>query len=222
MKEGLYSFSVILIVFILLASFSIAQDKPSLLTRGGVTKQDPSLSASVVKIDPETLLQQLTPRQRVAQLFFAPVYGNYMAQGSSSKLAIERLITEQEIGGLIMMSGDIYGQAALINDLQTLSRIPLWITQDMEFGAAMRIRGSTRITPAMGVAATGDIRNALMKGKITAKEAKAAGVHQIFAPVLDVNNIQKIQPLTHVRFRPTRNLYPNMERPLFKGYKVRV
>ena len=198
MKEGLYSFSVILLVFILLASFSTAQDKPSPLTREEVTQQDPSLHASGVKIDPEILLQQLTPRQRVAQLFFAPVYGNYMAQGSSSRLAIERLITEQEIGGLIMMSGDIYGQAALINDLQTLSRIPLWITQDMEFGAAMRIRGSTRITPAMGVAATGDIRNAFMKGKITAKEAKAAGVHQIFAPVLDVNNNPK-NPAINIR-----------------------
>ena len=56
MKEGLYSFLVILLVFILLASFSTAQDKSNPLTRGEVTQQDHSLSASGVKIDPGILL----------------------------------------------------------------------------------------------------------------------------------------------------------------------
>ena len=164
MKEGLYSFSIILVVFIVLTSLSTAQDDAESFTRGKITQLAPNQSSTEPITDPEILLRQLTTRQRVAQLFFAPVYGNYMAQGSNARLDIERLITEQEIGGLIMMSGDIYGQAALINDLQSLSSIPLWITQDMEFGAAMRIRGSTRITPAMGVAATGDVRNAFVKG----------------------------------------------------------
>ena len=198
MKEGLYSFSTILVVFIVLTSLSTAQDDAESFTRGKITQLASNQSSTEPITDPEILLRQLTTRQRVAQLFFAPVYGNYMAQGSNARLDIERLITEQEIGGLIMMSGDIYGQAALINDLQSLSSIPLWITQDMEFGAAMRIRGSTWITPAMGVAATGDVRNAFVKGRITAKEAKAAGVHQIFAPVLDVNNNPK-NPAINIR-----------------------
>ena len=198
MKEGLYSFSIILVVFIVLSNLSTAQDDAESFARGVINQLVPYQSSTEPITDPEILLQQLSTRQRVAQLFFVPVYGNYMAQGSNARLDIERLITEQEIGGLIMMSGDIYGQAALINDLQLLSSIPLWITQDMEFGAAMRIRGSTRITPAMGVAATGDVRNAFMKGRITAKEAKASGVHQIFAPVLDVNNNPK-NPAINIR-----------------------
>ena len=198
MKEGLYLFSIILIVFLILASFSSAQDESAQLTQEEIPQHNSYVTVFNQKKTPELLLKQLSHRQRVAQLFFAPVKGNYMAQGDDSRLAIERLITEEQIGGLIMMSGDIYGQAALINDLQTLSNIPLWITQDMEFGAAMRINGSTRITPAMGIAATGDIRNAFMKGKITAKEAKAAGVHQIFAPVLDINNNPK-NPIINIR-----------------------
>ena len=104
-----------------------------------------------------------------------------------------------------MMSGDIYGQAALINDLQSLSSIPLWITQDMEFGAAYAHTRFDPDNPAMGVAATGDVRNAFVKGRITAKEAKAAGVHQIFAPVLDVNNNPK-NPAINIRsFRQILN-----------------
>ncbi len=198
MKEGLYLFSIILIVFLIQASFGSAQDESAQLIREKISQHYSYETVLNQKKTPELLLKQLSHRQRVAQLFFAPVKGNYMAHGDDSRLAIERLITEEQIGGLIMMSGDIYGQAALINDLQTLSNIPLWITQDMEFGAAMRINGATRITPAMGIAATGDIRNAFMKGKITAKEAKAAGVHQIFAPVLDVNNNPK-NPIINIR-----------------------
>ncbi len=79
-----------------------------------------------------------------------------------------------------------------------MSKFPLWITQDMEFGAAMRVSGATRFTPAMGVAASGNKRNAFMMGKITAIEAKALGVHQIFAPVLDVNNNPN-NPVINVR-----------------------
>ncbi|MEX1062970.1 MAG: glycoside hydrolase family 3 N-terminal domain-containing protein, partial [Balneolaceae bacterium] len=66
------------------------------------------------------------------------------------------------------------------------------------FGAAMRVRGTTRFIPAMGIAATGNPQNAYLKGRITAREAKALGVHQVFAPVLDVNN-NPDNPVINVR-----------------------
>lgn len=50
----------------------------------------------------------------------------------------------------------------------------------------------------MGVAATGNPDNAYLKGKIAAREAKALGVHQIYAPVLDVNNNPE-NPVINVR-----------------------
>src|SRR5690606_23966169 len=83
---------------------------------------------------------------------------------------------------------DVYGQAMLHNRLQRAAAIPLWVSQDMESGAAMRIEGTTGFPPAMGVAATGKPETAYLQGKITASEAKALKVNQIFAPVLDVNN----------------------------------
>src|SRR5690606_731672 len=84
------------------------------------------------------------------------------------------------------------------NHLQSLSLLPLLIAQDMEFGAAMRVDEATRIIPAMGVAATGNPENAYAMGRITALEAKALGVHQIYAPVVDVNN-NPSNPVIHVR-----------------------
>lgn len=188
MKQGIYSFSIILFIFIVIASAQSFESEKRTQATQQTTRSERSVENVKAPTSIDLLLESMNPRERIAQLFFAPVYGRYMAQGTPERLDIEHLVANEHIGGLILMSGNVYGQASLINDLQAMAKVPLWITQDMEFGAAMRIEGSTRITPAMGIAATGDKRNAFIKGKITASEAKALGVHQIFAPVLDVNN----------------------------------
>lgn len=146
----------------------------------------------------DSLVTNASLREKIGQLFVVPAYGEFTSQYERSFRELKELVTKYRIGGIIFMRGDIYGQAILNNKLQQLSRTPLWITQDMEFGAAMRISGTTRFTPAMGVAATGKKRNAFMMGKITAIEARSLGVHQIFAPVLDVNNNPK-NPVINVR-----------------------
>ncbi len=179
----------VLSIFVLLG---LTESKPS----------DPPIYSSIDKsledafID--SLIQNSTLEEKIGQLFFVPVNGRFLSRDDHSFKEISDLITEDHIGGVIFMRGDIYGQAVLTNKLQRLSDIPLWVTQDMEFGAAMRISGSTRFTPAMGVAATGDKRNAYVMGKVTAREARAMGVHQIFAPVLDVNN-NPDNPVINVR-----------------------
>lgn len=149
-------------------------------------------------INVDSLMAAMTLEEKIGQLFVVPAYGRFTNSMDRDLLRLKRLITTYNIGGIIFMAGDVYGQAVLTNKLQELSSIPLWITQDMEYGAAMRVRGTTRITPAMGVAATGNPSNAYLQGKITAREAKALGVHQIFAPVLDVNNNPQ-NPVINVR-----------------------
>ncbi|MFU8813086.1 MAG: glycoside hydrolase family 3 N-terminal domain-containing protein [Balneolaceae bacterium] len=146
----------------------------------------------------DSLLAGLSLREKIGQLFVVPANGRFTGAHDPSYLRLKQLVQEAKVGGLIFMRGDVYGQAVMTNELQALADIPLWITQDMEFGAAMRVDGTTRFTPAMGIAATGSATNAYLKGKITAREAKALGVHQIFAPVLDVNN-NPDNPVINVR-----------------------
>jgi len=153
--------------------------------------------ASVTQ-DVDSLLQSMTLNEKIGQLFVTPAYGRFTNDKDPGLLRLKRMIENYHLGGIIFMQGDVYGQAMLTNTLQSISEIPLWISQDMEFGAAMRISGTTRLTPAMGVSATGNTENAYLKGKITAREAKALGVHQIFAPVLDVNNNPE-NPVINVR-----------------------
>jgi beta-N-acetylhexosaminidase len=149
-------------------------------------------------VDIDSLIQSMTLREKIGQLFVIPVNGTFINEQDQRYLEWKRLIERYYVGGLIFMSGDIYGQAMLTNKFQKISKYPLWISQDMEFGAAMRVSGTTRFTPAMGVAATGNPDNAFLKGQITAREAKALGVHQIYAPVLDVNNNPE-NPVINVR-----------------------
>lgn len=146
----------------------------------------------------DELLESMTLREKIGQLFFVRANGKFTSQDDDSYQQLVNQITEHNIGGLVFFAGDVYGQAVLTNKLQEISDIPLWITQDMEYGAAMRVSGSTRFPPAMGVAATQNPDYAYWVGKITAREAKAMGVHQVFAPVLDVNN-NPDNPVINVR-----------------------
>lgn len=146
----------------------------------------------------DDLLSEMSLREKVGQLFAVRAYGNFMNAHDPDFLRLERLVRRYHIGGVLFFQGDIYGQAQMNNRLQSASKIPLLISQDMEFGAAMRIEGTTRFTPAMGIAATGNSYNAYLKGKITAAEAKSIGVQQVYAPVLDVNNNPE-NPVINVR-----------------------
>lgn len=146
----------------------------------------------------DSLLQQMTLKEKIGQLFFTSANGYFKSEDDESYRKLVEKIKEHNIGGIIYFGGEIYGQAILNNKLQRISKIPLWITQDMEYGAAMRVEGTTRFTPAMGVAATRNPEYAYWMGKITAREAKALGVNQIFAPVLDVNNNPE-NPVINVR-----------------------
>ena len=158
----------------------------------GITYQTRSSTGEILIFDDDTdvdtIIENMTIREKVAQLMVVWARGRFESHDDEYFKRIARIIEKEQIGGIIFSSGDVYGQAHLTNQFQRLSKIPLWISQDMETGAAMRITGTTRFTPAMGVAATGNPQYAYEIGRVTAQESKALGVHQIFAPVLDVNN----------------------------------
>ncbi len=72
--------------------------------------------------------------------------------------------------------------------MQRLARLPLLISADLEAGSGMRFEDTTNLPWNMAVGATGDPDFARRQGELTAREARALGVHHVFAPVADVNN----------------------------------
>lgn len=170
----------------------------SLSSESDVSPSDGTKMDHPNSVDIETLLNRMTLKEKIGQLFFIPAYGSFRSNDDEHFNHLLEQIREYHIGGLIFFSSNVYGQAVLTNKLQRVSEIPLWITQDMEYGAAMRVDGTTRFPPAMAVAATGNPEYAYQIGRITGREARALGVQQVFAPVLDVNNNPE-NPVINVR-----------------------
>src|SRR2546427_1952943 len=106
-------------------------------------------------------------------------------------------VTDLQGGGFInitqgsplgIVKSQAYPTAVLNNQLQSKSKLPLLIGADFERGTAMRLDEGTSFPTAMALAAGGDSKDAYTMGKITALEARAVGVHWIYAPDADVNN----------------------------------
>jgi beta-N-acetylhexosaminidase len=135
----------------------------------------------------EATLAGLDLRQRVAQMVVAWIDGGQPAEGTAEHERGLTLVQDRQVGGLIVGKGDARATAAWLNRLQSLSAVPLLVTADLEWGPGTRLVGATTIPVNMALAATGDLRYVYEAGRITALEARAAGIHMAFAPVADVN-----------------------------------
>ncbi len=148
----------------------------------------------------DSVIASLSIRDRVAQLVWPWVLGDYVAEGSAEWARISRLVTEQHVGGVIVSVGSPLDIAAKMNALQDLSQLPLLVSADLETGVGFRARGgyflpnaidlggATSFPWQMALGAIRDTALAYEMAKATALEARALGIHVAFGPVLDVNN----------------------------------
>lgn len=143
-------------------------------------------------------LEGLTLREKVAQLVVAWVEGGRPSAGGAEARRVRRLVQREKVGGFIVGAGPSYGTASWLNEMQSLSEVPLLVTADLEWGAGTRLRGATVLPINMALAAAGGAEYAYEAGRITAVEARAAGIHMAFAPVADVN-VNPINPVINTR-----------------------
>lgn len=156
---------------------------------------------SPIIIDPsqrkwvDSVYQSLTLEQRIGQLFMVAAYSN---KDSAHIKGIDKLIQEQHIGGLIFFQGGPYRQARLTNRYQNLSKVPMLIGIDAEWGLAMRLDSTHRYPWNMTLGAVRDLSLIELFGKQMGEQCNRLGVHFTFAPVVDVNTNPK-NPIIGVR-----------------------
>jgi beta-N-acetylhexosaminidase len=149
----------------------------------------------------EETLASLTLREAVGQLVFPWISGAYAAEDDPEFLETVGWVKEDGIGGVAISIGTPLAYAAKLNALQAEARIPLLVTSDFENGGpGMRIAhtyalptllpqgGGTSFPPTMAFGAVGHESLVERFAEATAREARAVGVHVIFAPVMDVNS----------------------------------
>jgi beta-N-acetylhexosaminidase len=154
--------------------------------------------AAVDHIWIERTLSGLTLRQKVAQLVVPYIEGGRPQRGTAAWRRVQRLVTEERVGGLIVGVGAARETARWLNEVQSWSSIPLLMTADLEWGPGTRLRGSTVLPINMAIAAAGSPALAYGAGRITGLESRAAGLHVAFAPVADVN-VNPLNPVINTR-----------------------
>ncbi len=133
-------------------------------------------------------LGRLSLHDKVAQLIQVRAAGRFINRESSQFQELADAVRRNHVGGVTLFAGNVYESALLLNDLQKMSNLPLFVAADFERGASFRITDITSFPWSMAIGATGSEELAYQEGAITAREARALGVHWIFAPVMDVNN----------------------------------
>lgn len=131
-------------------------------------------------------LDSMSLDEKIGQLMMIRAHSNL---GIDHIKNVESLIEKYHVGSLCFFQGDPMTQATLTNKYQKLSKIPLLIAMDAEWGLGMRFPETTISYPRqLTLGAITDNREIYNMGKRIAYELKRIGVHLNFAPVADVNN----------------------------------
>ena len=132
----------------------------------------------------DSILNSMTIDQKIGQLFMIQAYSNL---DSVHENKIKEMIQKYHVGNLIFMQGTPNKQAQLTNTYQSLSKIPLMIGFDGEWGLDMRLQNTYRFPWNMTLGAIQD--NTLIRkfGEHLGRHAKRLGIHVNFAPVVDIN-----------------------------------
>ena len=143
-------------------------------------------------------LRRMSIEQKIGQLISVGINATFLNQDSDAFRVLKRQVEVNHIGGIILFRGPVYESVWLVNRMQQLARYPLLISADLEAGAGMRFDDTVNFPWNMAVGATGNPDLARRQGEVTAREARALGVQQVFAPVVDVNN-NAANPVINVR-----------------------
>ena len=183
---------ILLLAALLMATTSHTQKNP---TATSVTS--PSKISADAELWVAQTLKKMTIDEKIGQVFAVWAYGGFLSTESPEYKELLRDVEEKHVGSFAIQTqgsplgvvrSQVYPTAVLVNALQSRAKIPLLMAADFERGTAMRLDEGTAFPHPMAVAATGRTEDAYTMGKITALEARAAGVPWIFAPDADVNS----------------------------------
>jgi beta-glucosidase-like glycosyl hydrolase/CubicO group peptidase (beta-lactamase class C family) len=132
----------------------------------------------------DSVYNSLSIDERIAQLMM--LRANQPSQPYDN--LIEEYIRNYNIGGLAFFKNKAEDQLRQTNRWQQMSKTPLLIAIDAEWGLAMRLDGTPSYPFQMTLGAITDEGLIRKMGLQIAAQLKRMGIHMSFAPVADVNN----------------------------------
>ena len=132
----------------------------------------------------DSIYNSMSIHEKVGQLFMVDVF----SKDSKDKTdLINSLIKDYYIGGIIFSKGGPVRQAKLSNQYQKISKTPLLMAMDAEWGLAMRLDSTFAYPWNMTLGAIADNKIVYDIGKQIGAHVKRMGMHINFSPVVDIN-----------------------------------
>jgi len=162
----------------------------------------------------DSIYNQMTFNEKLGQLFIVIAYSNKDTVHTNS---VEKLITENKIGGVMFLQGGAGRQAKLTNKFQSKSKLPLFVAIDAEWGLSMRLDSTYRYPFNMTLGAIQD-KNLIQKlGNQMGKQANRMGIQFVFSPVLDINTNPKNPIIGFRSFGEDKEIVTQSAISLMKG-----
>jgi beta-glucosidase-like glycosyl hydrolase/CubicO group peptidase (beta-lactamase class C family) len=136
----------------------------------------------------DSVMASLTLDEKIAQMMMIRTYSNKTQEYYRQ---IETTIKKYNIGGLCFFQGGPVRQAKLTNRYQEISKTPLFIALDAEWGLGMRLDSCFSFPYQMTLGSINDDLPVYEMGAEIARQLNLLGVHINFAPVVDINNNPK-------------------------------
>ena len=136
----------------------------------------------------DSIYDNMTLQEKLGQLFMVDIFSS---DPKSKSDRIKNLITDYHLGGVIFSKGGPMRQAKLNNEFQALSKVPLMIGMDAEWGLSMRLDSTYAFPWNMTLGAISDNKIVEQVGRRIGEHSKRLGVHINFAPVVDINTNPK-------------------------------
>ena len=163
----------------------------------------------------ERTLRKMTTREKVAQLIVSQTDSYIFSEGHA--LMTDTLVGIEGIGGLLIIQDSLPRFLTRMNQLQEMSKIPLLVSIDGEWGPSMRFSEFPFFPQQMQLGALASDSLIYAMGLAVAEQCKMANIHINYAPVVDIN-VNPKNPVIHARsFGENRDKVTAFGRAYMKG-----
>ena len=133
----------------------------------------------------DSVFNSLSIDEKIGQLFLVNVPPHPTADALKE---IEDDIKSHEIGGIIFQQESPFHQATATKRFQSISKLPLLVGQDVEWGLGQMMDSTISFPRALVLGAIKNDTLIYEMGEEIARQMKVAGLNLNFGPLADINN----------------------------------
>ena len=163
----------------------------------------------------ERTLKKMSTREKVAQLMVSQT-DSYIFSDKHALLT-DTLVSIEGIGGLLIIQDSLPRYLNRMNELQAMSKVPMLVSIDGEWGPSMRFGEFPFFPQQMQLGALSDDSLIYEMGLAVAEQCEMVNIHINYAPVVDIN-INPKNPVIHARsFGEDRDKVTQFARAYMQG-----